>query len=271
MSVPAGAGGGALRTTVVVPAYDEERLLGACLRSLARQTRPPHEVVVVDNNSRDRTAALARAYGARVVTEAVQGIWPAAATGYDAATGDLIARCDADCELPPDWVERIERAFAADPGLRALTGPGVFAELPRVRRALADLLYMRPYFVLVGLALGHPPLFGSNLAMRASAWADVRDQVHAGSDAVHDDIDLSFHIGRGRQVRLDRSLRVAISARPFRDARGMVQRVVKGVRSVRIHTPGDGPWARYGEKLLARTRRHRATHGTAPTGRPPTT
>ncbi len=244
-----------LRTSVVVPAYDEEALLGACLGSLAAQTRTPHEVVVVDNNSRDRTAAIAREHGARVVTEPVQGIWPAAATGYDCATGDIVARCDADSVLPPDWVERIEAAFAADPDLRAVTGPGVFGELPPVRRVLADLLYMRAYFVLVGLALGHPPLFGSNFAMRASAWRAVRRDVHATSDAVHDDIDLSFHLGRGRQVRYDRALRVDISARPLTDVRGMAERVVKGFRSVSIHSPGDGPWARYREKLLARTGR----------------
>ncbi len=243
------------RTSVVVPAFDEEQLLGACLRSLGRQTRPPLEVVVVDNNSRDRTAQVARAHGARVVTEPVQGIWPAAATGYDAAVGAIIARCDADSVLPPDWVERIEDAFDADPDLRAVTGPGVFAALPPVRRLLADVLYMRAYFVLVGLALGHPPLFGSNFAMRAAAWREVRGEVHAASDAVHDDIDLSFHLARGRQIRLDRRLRADISARPLGDARGLADRVVKGFRSVRIHAPADGPWARYREKLLARTGR----------------
>ena len=241
-----------LRTSVVVPAYDEEALLGACLRSLGRQTRPPAEVVVVDNNSRDRTVAIARAYGARVVTEPVQGIWPAAATGYDAATGDLIARCDADSVLPPDWVQRIEDAFVRDPELRAVTGPGVFAGLPPVRRLLADLLYMRPYFLLVGLALGHPPLFGSNFAMRSEVWRSIRDEVHSASDAVHDDMDLSFHIGRGRQVRFDPSLRVDVSARPFGDPRGLAARLVKGFRSVRIHSPGNGPWVRYSDKLEER-------------------
>jgi glycosyltransferase involved in cell wall biosynthesis len=255
-----GAGGTApeapgRRTSVVVPAFDEELLLAACLRSLGRQTRPPLEVVVVDNNSRDRTAQIARAHGARVVPEAVQGIWPAAAAGYDAAAGEIIARCDADSVLPPDWVERIEDAFAADPRLRAVTGPGVFSGLPPVRRVLADVLYMRAYFGLVGLALGHPPLFGSNFAMRASAWRAVRGEVHSGSDAVHDDIDLSFHLGRGRTVRLDPALRVDISARPLGDLRGMAHRVAKGFRSVRIHSPADGPWARYREKLLVRVAR----------------
>ena len=241
-----------LRTSVVVPAYDEEALLGACLRSLSRQTRPPAEVIVVDNNSRDRTAAIARAHGARVVVETVQGIWPAAATGYDAAVGDVIARCDADSVLPPDWIERIEGAFERDPELRAVTGPGVFAGLSPPRRMLADVVYMRPYFLLVGLALGHPPLFGSNFAMRSDVWRSIRCEVHSASDAVHDDIDLSFHVGRGTQVRLDPTLRVAISARPFADPRGLIVRLVKGFRSVRIHSPHDGPWARYRHMLLAR-------------------
>jgi glycosyltransferase involved in cell wall biosynthesis len=250
------------RTSVVVPAFDEEAVLGDCLRSLAGQTRPPLEVVVVDNNSRDRTAAVARAHGARVVTETVQGIWPAAATGYDAARGEIVARCDADSVLPPDWVERIEDAFTADPGLRAVTGPGVFADLPPVRRRLADILYMRAYFLLVGLALGHPPLFGSNFAMRADAWRVVRGEVHAGSDAVHDDIDLSFHLGRGAQIRFDPELRVRISARPLGDLRGLGTRLVKGFRSVRVHSPHDGPWARYREKLLVRIGRSASTgHG----------
>jgi glycosyltransferase involved in cell wall biosynthesis len=244
-----------MRVSVVVPAYDEEALLGACLRSLGRQTRPPDEVVVVDNNSRDRTAAIARAHGARVVPELVQGIWPAAATGYDAARGDVIARCDADSVLPSDWVQRIEAAFVGDSELRAITGPGVFSGLPPVRRALADVLYMRPYFLLVGLALGHPPLFGSNFAMRTDAWRAVRHEVHASSDAVHDDLDLSFHIGRGRQVRFDPSMRVDISARPLGDLRGLGRRLVKGFRTVRIHSPGNGPWARYREKLLERRAR----------------
>src|SRR5215211_6890613 len=114
---------------------------------------------------------------------------------------------------------------------------------------------MRAYFLLVGLALGHPPLFGSNFAMRADAWRAVRQEVHASSDAVHDDLDLSFHIGRGPQVRFDPLLRVDISARPFGDVRGLGVRLVKGFRSVRIHSPEDGPWSRYREKVLERRAR----------------
>ena len=55
--------------SVVIPAYNEEKYLPACLEALSRQTFRDFEVVVVDNNSTDRTAEIARSLGARVVHE----------------------------------------------------------------------------------------------------------------------------------------------------------------------------------------------------------
>src|SRR3954452_8207081 len=82
--------------SVVIPVKDDAVALERCLRLLGQQTVAPLEVVVVDNGSRDASAAGARRHGARVVTEPTPGIPAAASTGYDAARGDLIARCDAD-------------------------------------------------------------------------------------------------------------------------------------------------------------------------------
>ena len=55
--------------TVVIPARDDAVLLDRCLRALARQTREPAEVIVVDNASTDTTGEVARAHGATVVEE----------------------------------------------------------------------------------------------------------------------------------------------------------------------------------------------------------
>src|SRR5690606_38180984 len=100
------------RISVVIPARDDARHLDRCLRALATQTHPPWEVVVVDNASTDDTAAVARAHGARVVAEPRVGIPAAAATGYDAASGEVIARLDADSVPPPDWVARVGAAMS---------------------------------------------------------------------------------------------------------------------------------------------------------------
>lgn len=257
-----------LRISVVVPARDEEDRLPRCLASLAAQTRLPDEVVVVDNASTDATARLAAAAGARVVHEAERGIWPAAAAGYDAATGDVIARVDADTVLPPDWLARVEALLADDPGCAAVTGPGWFrlgpagapgrprpeplgrrgapALLHRLGGGLAHLLYMRAYFVLGGLALGGPPVFGSACAVRAAAWRAARHEVHREAD-VHDDLDLSFHLPPG-SVRYDAGLAVSISARPLRSPRGMGRRLARGWRSVVLHWPEQAPWRAPGRR-----------------------
>ena len=62
-----------LRFSVVVPAYNEEAFLPETLRSLRRQDYPgAYEIVVVDNNSTDATAEIARSFGVRVVSEPTQ-------------------------------------------------------------------------------------------------------------------------------------------------------------------------------------------------------
>lgn len=224
------------RVSVVIPVKDDDRYLERCLRALAAQTRPPREIVVVDNGSRDRSRRVARRHGVRLVRERRSGIPAAASRGYDAARGPIIARLDADSVPPRDWVARIERGFAADRRLDALTGPGDFPALSRLGKVLAGAAYMEAYFRLVGAFLGQPPLFGSNLALRRRAWRQVRRDVHRVDRRVHDDLDLSIHLA-GRRVRLDRSLRVAVSARPFRSPLGMLRRVGMGAWTVLRHAP----------------------------------
>jgi glycosyltransferase involved in cell wall biosynthesis len=236
---------GLLRVSVVIPALDDATMLDRCLASLAAQRVPPYEVVVVDNGSVDATVEVAERHGARVVSEPRRGIGSASSAGYSAAGGDVIARCDADSVLPPDWIERIGAAFVADPTLGALTGPGVFYGAPRVLARLADVLYMRAYFAVMWTTLAHPALFGSNLALRRSVWLAVRDTVHSDRLDLHDDIDLSYHVGDVARIRYDPALRVGISARPFTSMSGLRLRVRRGTRSVLVHWPHDAPWRRH--------------------------
>lgn len=92
-----------MRLSVVIPAYNEEKLLGRCLAAVANASRElirhgwEHEVIVCDNNSTDRTAESARADGARVVFEPRNQIARARNTGAREATGDWLLFLDADC------------------------------------------------------------------------------------------------------------------------------------------------------------------------------
>lgn len=182
-----------LTLSVIIPAYNEERHLAACLDSLAAQTVQPFEVIVVDNNSTDNTTKIARSYPfVRVVKEKKQGIVYARDAGFNAAHGDIIGRIDSDSILPPNWVEFIDR-FYAKPANRgaALTGGGMFynTPMPRVSRWVLDLLAFRVNRVV----LGHHFLFGSNMALPRSVWQKVRPSVCVRDD-IHEDIDIAIHL-----------------------------------------------------------------------------
>lgn len=91
-----------MKLSVVVPAFNEERLLAETLRHIGAGMKVfarrgwSTELIVCDNNSTDRTAAIARAAGARVVFEPVNQIARARNSGAAAASGDWLLFIDAD-------------------------------------------------------------------------------------------------------------------------------------------------------------------------------
>ena len=229
--------------SVVIPARDDGRALARCLAALSRQTLAPAEVVVVDNASSDDTADVARAHGALVVAEPAVGIPNAAATGYDAASGDVIARLDADSVPAPDWVLRVATTLA-DRRVDAVTGVGSFYEHDRAGRLTAGL-YLGAYYSLCYLALGHHALWGSSMALHRSAWLAVRDSVHRDDPELHDDLDLAFALGPECRIRLDRSLRVGVSARSLRGGRQLRRRFRRAFRTLRLNWRSAPPWERW--------------------------
>ena len=231
--------------SVVIPVKDDAERLTVCLAALARQTVPAVEIVVVDNDSGDDTATVARAAGARVVFERRPGIPAASSAGYDAATGDVIARLDADSIPPTDWIENLARRFARQPEVSAFTGGAVFSGGPRRLRRVGAAVYLGAYYVALAPALGHVPLFGSNFALRRAAWEAVRWNVHRGDTELHDDLDLSFHLGAPFRLRYGRGMAVRISHRPLTDAASFRKRFRRGFRTVFVHWPHDLPWLRW--------------------------
>ena len=232
--------------SVVVPVRDDAPALEVLLRRLARQSRRPTEVVVVDNGSRDESARVARAHGARVVAESRVGIPRAAATGYDSAAGDLVVRCDADTVPGRRWLERLVAPLEADDDLDAVTGLGRFHDAPLGLRTVLSLLYLGGYYVASHLALGHTALWGSNMALRRTSWAAATDAVHRDDD-VHDDMDLAFVLGPHSRIRLVPVL-VGVSARSVRGGPQLRRRFVRARRTLEVNWRTSPPWLRWRDR-----------------------
>ncbi|TFC92765.1 MULTISPECIES: glycosyltransferase family 2 protein [Cryobacterium] len=238
--------------SVVIPCFNDAAFLEECLAALARQHRAPDEVIVADNASTDATGDVARAAGARIVRVEPRGIWPAASAGYDAASGDVIARLDADSVPPADWLARIEASLAQSPATDIVTGPGDFYGCSPLVAWLGRTLYIGGYFFWMQFWLGHRPAFGSNFAMRREVWLHARDRVYRDRSDIHDDLDLSLHLSPTVIVRYDPTLRVAISGRPFDTWSGFARRVRWGGRTLLVDWPADTPWRRHATRCALR-------------------
>jgi len=163
-----------MKISAIVCAYNEAEFLPACLHSLFSQTRPPDEVIVVNNASSDRTAAVAAAIpGVRVVDEPEKGLVVAREAGRRQSTGDVLAYVDADCRAPLQWLERVERRFERHPAVVAVTGPYRFYDWDFAGRLILrayDAIVAPPTHVLVHYFIGAGAiLYGGNFAVRRDA------------------------------------------------------------------------------------------------------
>lgn len=199
-----------LTLSIVIPVYNEQRHIGACLESIKNQTVMPHEVIIVDNNSTDKSIAIAKKYSfVKVITEPKQGIVFARNAGFNYVTTDLIGRIDADSVLPTNWVEHIQQFYNQPSNAsKAFTGGGYFynMRLPRFNGWLQSQLAFRVNWFISR----HYILWGSNMVIPKKVWNDVRANTCTRQD-IHEDVDLAIHTFQaGYEIVYDTHLLVGV-------------------------------------------------------------
>lgn len=204
-----------MKISIVIPVFNEEKQLAECLRAIGRLRQKPHEVIVVDNNSTDRTVQIARRFTfAKVITAKRQGVVHARDRGFNAARGDIIGRIDADTRLPRDWTEQLHSIFVGS-DIDAVSGAIEYHDIP-ARRVFSkcDLLLRRRAARRMGDEVF---LQGANMALRASAWRAVRGGL-CRRGGLHEDFDVAIHLHQaGHRVVFDETLKASISARAIDD------------------------------------------------------
>jgi glycosyltransferase involved in cell wall biosynthesis len=190
--------GGAMgrpRISVVIPAYNEETMIGPCLRAVLAQSVAADEVIVVDNNSSDRTAEILLEFTADVIVlhEARQGVQYARNRGLNAATGDIIVRIDADTRLPEGYLAEVVATFG-DPSVDAATGPVRYYDVMMPRVAARGDALIRGMWTVPNGRLDW--IFGANMAIRRPTWEAVAATLCA-DERFHEDLDLGLHLREG--------------------------------------------------------------------------
>jgi len=101
--------------SVVIPAYNAEKTISACINSLRQQNFSGlYEIIVIDNNSVDKTLDIAKKSGVKVLKEPVKGSYKARNLGAINSRGNIICFLDADCKADKNWLREIVKPFNED-------------------------------------------------------------------------------------------------------------------------------------------------------------
>jgi len=164
------------RIVVVIPARDEESTIGAALDAVDRAARSADginvDVAVVANGCADRTAELARAHGARVLTRSTPNVGGARADGAawalsDGPDGLWLACTDADSVVPADWL--VEHVRAAEVGFDVFLGTVTLTDDDAYRHES----WASAYALTATVNDTHGHVHGANLGVRATTYVRV--------------------------------------------------------------------------------------------------
>lgn len=197
--------------SVIVPSFNEEANIAQCLVSLSHQTinKSEYEIIVVDGGSTDKTCEIARKYADMVFIQTSKKVGGARNDGVMASKGDIIATTDADCILPPDWLERIKQDFS-DPGIVQVYGP-VYPIEEGLQNQFSLLLantfsrigyYSRTFYYTLGC----------NTAFRKDAF--VKAGMYRCIDA-GDDLEIAMRLKDLGKILFDGKLKVGFSMRRY--------------------------------------------------------
>lgn len=206
------------KVSIVIPAFNEEAYLGATLSSLKKseqETKIDYEVIVVDNNSTDKTSTIAKSFSncmnLRIIKETIQGRGAARARGFKEAKGDIILSADADTIFHKNWIEELTNGFK-DNIVAVTTSCRIEDASPQTNSMFN---FLQPNFMKgYRLIFGHYWLSGFSFGILKSVYKK------SGGFDTHiqgqEDIDLGFRVAKLGKIKFINHP-VIFSGRRFKD------------------------------------------------------
>lgn len=192
-----------IQVSVVIPAFNEEKYIGDTLFSLLKseqQTHISYEVILVDNNSSDKTAEVARKFqdgmDLKIIKEASQGRGVARARGFMEAKGEIVLSADADTIFYKGWVEKLTNGIRENV-VAVSTSCKIVDSTPLTN---AFFNFIQPILmVLYRIFFGHFWLSGFSFGISKEIY-----QKSGGFDTSlqsQEDIDLSFRVAKFGKIK----------------------------------------------------------------------
>ena len=199
---------------LVVPAYNEEARIAKTLQGLLAQEEVTCNIVVVDNNSSDKTLEIAKTFSVKVVTESKQGYIYAVNRGVEEVDGDYIAICDADTLYPKEWSKNVLACFKRNPDAVAVYGTCSTYDASSLQNALNKWFYTG--FLRLSKTLGLHNTSGFNFIMKREAFLKVGGY-NPAYKKMSPDIELGKRIAEVGPIVFDSKITVASSFRRYQE------------------------------------------------------
>lgn len=132
-----------MKLSVIIPAYNEEKLIGRCLASILAADIPvEYEIIVVNNASTDKTKKIVQSFtGVKVVDEFHKGLTKARQAGFTVSKGEILVYFDADIIVPKDWFKNALAIYDQNPQIVGVSGPYDYEGINIIERFLQWLYY----------------------------------------------------------------------------------------------------------------------------------
>lgn len=202
--------------SVVIPAYNEEKMIARAVSSVLACNFPSKEIIVVDDGSTDKTAEVVRSKfkgkNVRVVSAGRRGRAGALNLGIKESKGKYVLMTDADCEVGENWISEAVSALNK-PEVGAVTGPHFFSDHSSLGQKMHLLLVLLLHnFLPIALQkLGFcPKVTGANMAFKKSL---LREGFNETTQT--DTLDISFKIAKqGKKIFFNPRMRVDLYEPP---------------------------------------------------------
>ena len=200
-----------IKISLVIPAYNEEKYIGNCLKKIEASNNKFFEIIVVDNGSQDHTSDIAKSFpNVKVVIEPRKGVMFARQKGINISNGNILAFTDADTLISDGWTNKIIFEFSKDPKLALLSGPIFYYDSTMIEKTMIwmywNFLAFPTYFIT-----RHMSIF-SNLVIRK----DILEKMNGLDTTIvfyGDDTDTSLRASKFGKVKFSPSFKMSASAR----------------------------------------------------------
>lgn len=215
--------------SIVVIGVNEEKLVGKCLSSLAKQEfNKPFEVIFVDGGSKDKTIEIVKTFAnkfpLKITGHKIKTIGDARETGFRLTKAEIIASTDADVVLPTNWLKLIDDHFQRSTAV-GVVGPYTSIESVGIWRTIIAAI-CRILDRTGGILCRFQPFRGLNFAIRRNVW--LRAGGFAREVSAMEDADLALKASRFGKIDYLSDLVVLTTLRRFKRnlIRGTIYRLL---------------------------------------------